>query len=221
MDRDGALQAVREQFEPPIWALIEQLESTLSDLTRVRHINLSDSRAVGSVLNSALSDAAIAAQLSDYGLSVRYFRDGQSNKITGSLQLAGKEHPVSFELHLSGPRGGTSKMAHQFVDWDVERAPSLPGFEIEAPAGLLLFIACHLSGAGARVAQAFLKFADGIDQRKIEIHRVAPPETAAVVEAAPMEGPSGAKLRIKKPRGDQIENGSSTDKRRDAASSSK
>lgn len=220
LDRDSALQAARTRFENPMWAVIEQLELTLSDLSRVKHIDLADSRAVGSVLNSALSDAAVAAHLSDHGLEVTYVRDGQSNKMTGSLELMGKEHPVSFELHLSGPRGGTSKAAHQFAGRDIEREPSFPGFEVEAPTDLLFFIACHLSGTGASVERAFLKFADGVDQRMIEIHRTAPPMAADATEIAPVDGPTGARFTVKKPKGEETENGSTSDKRGDAALSS-
>lgn len=220
LDRDSALQAARERFEAPMWALIGQLEATLADFAGVQHVNLTDPRAVGSVLNGALPNAAEAASLVDHGLEVTYFRDGQSNKVVGSLEVAGEERSVSFELHLSGPRGSTSKAAHQFAGYDIEREPTFPEFEVEAPPDILLFIACHLSGTGVSIARAFLKFADGVDQRKIEIHRSAPPMTAGVVEPVPVNGPAGAKLTIKKPKGELTKNGSTTDKRRDAAPSS-
>ncbi len=220
MNRDNALIAARERFEAPIWALIGELEGTLADLAKVRHVDLGDPRATGSVLNGALPDAAAAANLSDHGLTVDYCENGQSNKLTGDVKIEGKDCTVSFELHLAGPRGGTSKAAHQFAAYDIESEPTLPGFEVEAPSDLLFFIACHLSGTGASVARAFLKFADKIDQRKIEIHRELPPEATGVVETAPVDGPSGTKVTLKRGKGDEFKHGSKTDKRGDAASSS-
>lgn len=220
LNRDNALLAARERFEAPIWALICELEGTLADLAKVRHVDLGDPRATGSVLNGALTDAAAAAKLSDHGLAINYCENGQSNKITGDLEIDGKDFTVCFELHLAGPRGGTSKAAHQFAAYDIESEPTLPGFEVEAPSDLLFFIACHLSGTGASVARAFLKFADKVDQRKIEIHRELPAEATGVAEPAPIDGPSGTKMTLKKGRGDESKHGGKTDKRGDAASSS-
>jgi hypothetical protein len=217
LDREFALQTARERFEVPVWALIGQLEATLSDLARVRHVDLTDPRAVGSVLNSALPEAAVAADLLNHGLEVTYFRDGQSNKVSGTIE----DKQISFELHLCGPHGGTSKASHQFAGQDIEREPSLPGFVAEAPAGLLFFIGLHLSGTGAAVARAFLKFADGVDQRMIEIHRATQTASDEIVAHMPAEEPAGTKLTIKKPKGEQTENGSTTDQRGDAAPSSK
>lgn len=217
LDRELALQTARERFEAPMWDLIGQLETTLADLSRVKHIDLDDPRAVGSVLNNALPDAAIAAKLTEQGMTVAYFNDGQSNKVTALLD----DKSVSFEVHLCGPRGGTSKSSHQFAGKDIEREPSLPGFVIEAPPGLLFFIGLNLSGTGAAVARAFLKFADGIDQRMIEIHRPASAASAGVVIDAPLDSPAGTKFTIKKAKGEQTENGSTTDKRGNAAPSSK
>ena len=217
LDREITLQTARERFEAPMWDLIGQLEATLADLARVKHIDLDDPRAIGSVLNNALPDAALAAKLPDQGMEVAYFNDGQSNKVTASLD----DKRISFEVHLCGPRGGTSKSSHQFAGKDIEREPSLPGFVVEAPPGLLFFIGLHLRGTGASVARAFLKFADGIDQRMIEIHRAAPAAGAGVVVDVPVDGPAGAKLTIKKTKGEEKENGSTTDKWGDAAPSSK
>lgn len=221
MSRDSVLQAARERFETPIWALLGQLENTLADFAKVQHIDMSDLRAVGSVLNSALPDAADAAGFTDHGLEVVHCRNGQSNKVAGTITLGDEDHQVSFELHLCGPRGGTSKMAHQFAGYDIEQEPTFPGFELDAPPDMLLFIACHLSGTGMTITRAYLKFADGVDQRKIEIHRDISTTTAGVIADAPVEGPAGAKLTIKKPKGDQEQDGGKADKRGDAASSSK
>lgn len=218
LDRELALQAARGRFEGPIWDLIQQLEGTLSDLAGVKHVDLNDPRAVGSVLNSALPDAAVAANLSDHGLTVAYFKDGQSNKVTASLD----DKSVSFELHLCGPRGGTSKVSHQLAGKDIEREPSLPGFVVEAPPGLLFFIGLYLRATGATVEKAFLKFADGVDQRMIEIHRPAYDVRDGIVADASLDGPAGSKLKIKikKTKGEEKENGSTSHKRRNAAPSS-
>lgn len=220
LNRDNALLAARERFEAPIWALIGELEGTLADFAKVRHVSLGDPRATGSVLNGALTEAAAAAKLNDRGLSINYCENGQSNKIFGELVIDGKVFTVCFELHLAGPRGGTSKAAHQFAAYDIESEPTLPGFEVEAPSDLLFFIACHLSGTRASVARAFLKFADKVDQRKIEIHRELPGEATGAEETGPIDGPRGTKLSLKKEKGDEFNNGGKTDKRGDAASSS-
>lgn len=220
MDRDTALQAARERFEQPIWALLGKLETTLGGLAGVEHIDLGDARAVGSVLNCALPDAAIAAGFDDEGLAVAYCQNGQSNKVTGTITLSGEDHDVSFEMHLCGPRGGTSKSSHQFAGYDIESEPTFPGFEVEAPRSMLLFIACFLSGTGVRFERAFLKFADGVDQRKVEIFRDVHPGAAGVATGGPAEGPEGAKLKVKKPEGEKEQNGSETYQRGDAASSS-
>jgi len=220
LNRDNALLATRDRFEGPIWTLIGELEGTLADFARVRHVDLGNPRATGSVLNGALTEAAVAAKLSDHGLSINYCENGQSNKIFGELGIDGKKFTVCFELHLAGPRGGTSKAAHQFAAYDIESEPTLPGFEVDAPSDLLFFIACHLSGTGASVARAFLKFADKVDQRKIEILRELPGEATGAAEPAPIDGPSGTKLSLKKEKGDEFNHGGKTDKRGDAASSS-
>lgn len=220
LDRDTALQAARERFEQPIWDLLGRLETTLTGLAGVEHMDLGDARAVGSVLNCALPDAASAANLEADDLAIAYCQNGQSNKITGTIALSGDDHNVSFEMHLCGPRGGTSKSSHQFAGYDIEREPKFPGFDVEAPPSLLLFIACFLNGTGVRFERVFLKFADGVDQRKIEIFRDIFPEVAGAADSSPAEGPEGAKLRVKKPEGEKEEDGSETNQRGDAASSS-
>lgn len=221
MDRDSALQAARERYEIPMWRLLTQLEDTLGDFSRIRHIEPTDLRAVGSTLNAALANAADAASISDHGLEINYCRNGQSNKMSGSIQVGGDAYKVSLELHLCGPQGGTSKSAHQFAGYDVESEPTFPGFEVEAPPDILLFVACHLAPTGASISRAFLKFADGMDQRKIEIHRHSTDSAIGFVAESPVDGPAGAKITLKKPKGEEEQDGSKTAKRRHAASRSK
>jgi len=55
----------------------------------------------------------------------------------------------------------------------------------------------------------------------IEIHRSTPFVAAGAMDNAPVNEPAGAKLTIKRPKGEETENGSTTDKRGDAAPSSK
>lgn len=226
MDRDSALQSARERFEPTLWALIEQLETTLTGLSRVPFVDMSDPRGVGSVLNGALRDAATQADLTTHGMEVVHVTDGRSNKIIARLPHGGIEHDVSFELHLCGPRGGTSKAAHQnagsdFTICDIEEQPSLIPYDVPAPDRLLFFLACFLNGTGVKVAKAFIRFADGVDKRMIEIHRPAELAAGAVYGEDPVvDGPIGSKLKINKPMGERDENGSKIDKRGDAASSS-
>ncbi|MFT4015234.1 MAG: hypothetical protein QM682_17965 [Paracoccus sp. (in: a-proteobacteria)] len=220
------MQSARERFEPPLWALIEQLEATLAGLSRVPFVDISDPRGVGSVLNGALRDAATEADLVAHDMEVVHIADGRSNKVIARLTHEGVEHDVSFELHLCGPRGGTSKSTHQnagcdFTICDIEEQPSLIPYNVPAPDRLLFFLACSLSGTGMKVAKAFIRFADGVDKRMIEIHRPAKSTTEAITGGYPVvDGPVGSKLKIKKPMGEQDENGSKTDKRGDAASSS-
>jgi hypothetical protein len=226
LDRDSALQSARERFEPPLWALIEQLETTLAGLSHVPFVDITDPRGVGSVLNGALRDAATEAGLAMHDMEVVHVTDGRSNKVITRLVHEGVEHEVSFELHLCGPRGGTSKPTHQNAGCDVavcdiEEQPSLIAYDVTAPKRLLFFLACFLSGTGVKVAKAFIRFADGVDKRMIEIHRPAKSAAATATEDGPVaDGPVGSKLKIKKPMGEQDENGSNTNKRGDAASSS-
>lgn len=225
MDRDTALHTTRERFEPAMWALIDELERTLKGMASVPHVDMMDLRAVGSVLNCALPEAA--AEFSRHGLEIAHFNDGKSNKIAGSIEVDGVERPVNIELHLSGPKGGTSKSMHQLAGCviepgcDIDREPSLPGLVIDAPPDLLFFLACHLSPTGVSVARSFFKFADGVDQRMIELHRPVSTNKAGNASDPSVHEPKGAKLRIKKPKGEKEENGSATNKRGDAASGEK
>lgn len=223
MDRDRILQSVRERYEEPVWRLISELEQTLRDLGRVEHIDLGNQRSNGSVLNSALESAAISADLESVGLAVAHYRRGDSNKLSGSVELEDGQHDVSFELHLCGPKGGTSKASHQLAGYDIESEPALPGLpglEMETASPILLYLACHLAPTGASVARAFFKFADGTDQRKIEIHRSTPVTTTGSIRSDAVEGAAGTKLRFKKLKGEEVQDGSKTAKRGDAASSS-
>ena len=188
-------------------------------------MNIECPRAIGSVLNSALPAAAQEAGIEKDGLEVKYCRNGQCNKISGHVKSGGETFPVSLELHLSGPRGGTTKSKHQFAFsepavCDIERQPSLIDFDVNAPERLLLFVACHLSGTGVAVSRAYLKFADGVDQRMIELYRPAEGASKASADVGPEQGPRGAILKVKRPEGDKKEDGIKTDKRGDAASSS-
>ena len=114
MNRDNALQAARDQLEASIWDLLSELENSLASLASVPHMNIECPRAIGSVLNSALPAAAQEAGIEKDGLEVKYCRNGQCNKISGHVKSGGETFPVSLELHLSGPRGGTTKSKHQF-----------------------------------------------------------------------------------------------------------
>ncbi|WP_432256042.1 hypothetical protein [Limimaricola sp. AA108-03] len=227
MDRDNALHTARELFEPALWALLNELEkATLADLARVQHMDLVNSRAIGSVLNGALPAAAAAVELEDRGLEVSYVKDGHCNKLSGTITFEGEERNVSFELHLSGPKGGTSKSSHQYAKCDfqvcdIEEQSSLFPYDVEAPKDLLFFVACHLSGTGASIARAFIKFADGIDQRMLETHR---PLTDARIEreaTTKTDQRVGAKLKLKESKRKEKENGSTTNQWRDAAPGSK
>ncbi|AXT35618.1 hypothetical protein D1820_11885 [Phaeobacter sp. LSS9] len=219
------MQATREQLEAPVWDLIEELEKSLVSFAKTPHVDIGCPRAVGSALNCALPSAALAADLDGHGLEVTYCRSGQCNKLTGEIQISGQTFKVSLELHLSGPRGGTTKKKHQFAKSDVsvcdiEQQPLLIDYDVEAPDRLLFFVACHLSGTGVSVARACFKFADGIDQRMLEIHRPVEKTVAATEDRGPDEGPLGTIMKVKKPEGEKKEDGIETNKRGDAASSS-
>lgn len=221
MDREAILRLVRDRYEIPIWSLLRELEGVLREYAQVKHVNITDQRAVGSTLNCALMDAAVSAKLADYGLAIVYCQNGRSNKISGRLQVGGHEYTVSMELHLAGPKGGTSKSAHQFAGSDIDLVWTLPGIETTAPDELLFFVACHLDITGVSVSRTYLKYADGVDQRSVQLQRplegTAAPDVGSVKH---VEGPAGTRLVMKQTKGEQNENGITTDQRRDAASSS-
>lgn len=171
-------------------------------------------------MNAALAGAALAANLSSDELEVIHCRSGQSRKLVGTMHLDGEAYSVVFELHQCGPEGGTSKAEHEYAGDVIEDEPPLPGFEEEAPEALLLFVACHLSAARTKIARAFLKFADGVDKKRIEIFRDAQPAASAGSVVSPAGEPEGSKLSLVNSGKEREKNGGKTDKRGDAASSS-
>lgn len=221
MDRHNLLQELREQLQVPIWGIATELEKALRDLSRVSHVNMADQRMIGSLLNNALSSAAETADLSRYGVEVAPVASGQSNKLFVNVECDGNLQRASLEVHLCGPRGGTSKQEHQFArcSVDIEREPHLPGFVIEAPTSILLFVSCHV--IGTTIEAVFLKFADGEDRAQLQLHRPVPVVDIVPGVGAAVGEPAGAKLKIKRAKRDQTENGGTIDKRKDAASSSK
>jgi hypothetical protein len=220
LDRDSALQMAREQFEIPLWFLAAELEKTLTGFASVPFVNADDQRALGSLLNCALPRAADSAKIQTAGLQIVYCKEGQSNKVVGKTVVEGKLIDVNIEFHLSGPRGGTAKVAHQFAGFDIEREPTLFGTEIAATSALLLFAACHLNPTGMSIERLYLKFADNVDHRMIEIHRPKPYESIDIVDIGSPIGLVGTKLKLKKLNGDEVENGGQADKWGDAAPSS-
>lgn len=222
LNRESALQEARSILEEPIWGLMSQLEKTLEGLARTPHFDLADPTAIGAALHSSLPQAAIKADLSSRGLEVASYKDGPCYKIAGKIVINGTERAMSLELHIAGPRGGTSKDCHQFALTGDATAPRFPGFEIAAPDSLLFFLAYHLDATGVAVRKLYLMFADGVDRDRVELHRpeaLAAPKTSTPVE--PGSGPMGTKVALKKTVvGDTTEDGIETSKRGDAASSS-
>lgn len=213
LDRDSALQAVRSKYEIPIWKLLCELEKSLGEFALVTHVNVSDSRAVGSMLNCALKSAVAECVSVEDDLSVQYFKKGHSYKLSGAVEVDQRVVGVSFELHLCDPLGGTSKPSHQFAEFDVEAQPTFPGFEVDAPEDLLLFIACNLSVTGSRFTKAYFKYADGIDRRQIEIHRTHESVITPIAEEIPVREAVRSTITLKKKAGAKENDGSEADQR--------
>jgi len=221
LDRDSALKVVRNSLEEPAWLLMAEMELLLKDLAKATHFDLTDPTAVGAALHGALPHAFLAADISRFGLSLEHCKNGPCYKITGEFLLDEAVRHLSIELHHAGPQGGTSKTRHQFASSDVEGAPQFPGFETEAPESLLFFLAYHLDGAGTAISRLFLTFADGVDRKKIRVHKADGFEERIDEVPESGVGPEGAKLKIKeKAGGKAAEYVNQTTKRRDDSSSS-
>lgn len=220
MDRESALKLVRDYLEMPVWRLMEQLELLLKDLAQAKHFDLDNPAAVGAALHGALPQAFMNAKLEEHELAIQHCKSGSCYKIVAQVPFGEMTREVSMELHYAGPQGHTSKTKHQFASSDVEGAPELPGFAAAAPESFLLFVAYHLSGVKTSINKLFLMFADGVDRKKVQLHR---PEAAAAHESvvAPVPGSDlpGTKLRIKA-RGEASDHVRETHKRGDAASGS-
>jgi len=221
VDRATILQEVREQFESAIWTLLQRLEETLVDYHAVRHVDTMDLRAAGSIINAALTNAALKCDLSKLGLTSTYNDNGQSRKLHGNIIISGKEIPVCLELHLCAFNGRTTKSKHQYASYDVEQEPKFSGFEERAPSSILLFVAYHLAPTMQSISRAYLKFADGLGSQKIEILRSAASiysgkDTEPAVSATTI----GPRISVKQKKKGEEENGSAPGERRNAASRS-
>ena len=223
MKRDKILQTARDQLEEPIFKLFDILENTMESFANVPHVDTECRRSMGSVLNAALPSAAKESGLENKDIQIKYCSKGRCNKISGHLITEGKKIPINMEIHLCGARGGTMKKKHQFAfskpeTCDVDREPSLFDIDMDAPNDLLFFIAYYLNGTNTSVSRVYLKFADGVDQRMVEMHRPVEEKTKVSSEDGPDQGPHGTMLKIKKPDGDK--KNVKTDKSGNAASGS-
>ena len=84
---------------------------------------------------------------------------------------------------------------------DIEREPSLFQIDMDAPGSLLLFVACHLDGTCMSISRAYLKFADGVDQHMIEMHRPVWEEPKVSSDNGPEQDLRGTTLKVKKSTG--------------------
>ena len=199
MNRTDILIAIREYLEPELWTLVAEIEKTLRGLIKVEHFDCEDSTAVGAAVHSALPSACRLLPEGRSKLSCAQYEIGPSNKLTAKVQVQGTPRRVSIELHNSGPRGGTSKAKHQFAEPDIENEPGLPGLDIEAPADILLFLAYSLTPTKASVDRLHLMFADGIDRKKITLHRPADLQSEGDLAAPADTGTRGTTVKVKAP----------------------
>jgi hypothetical protein len=225
LNRLETLRAVREGLEGPLWSVMIEVEKTLSGLSQTEHIDMEDPAAVGAigaVIHSALPNATERAKLQDMGLICKQYKNGPSNKLVGNIEINGKLSNVNIELHYCGPQGKTSKVKHQFAERDIEREPELPGFSIDAPEDLLLFLGYNLGPSRTKIEKLFLIFADSVDRSQIELHRLnGTGELAPIAAPVSPVAPTGTKIKIRATGlGEKRDDASATDKRRDAASSS-
>src|SRR3546814_379113 len=174
-----------------------EIERTLADLVKVEHFDTEDATAIGAAVHSALASAFNSVQADCKHFSCVRYDSGPSNKLIFSVPLSGTLRRVSAELHYCGPRGGTSKAKHQFAETDIEAEPELPSFHTEAPQDLLMFLSYSLTPARTKVDKLFLMFADGIDRKKIELHRPSVAETETPAAAVAATGQRGTAVKAK------------------------
>lgn len=199
MDRRTALGLAREQLETPLWALMTELEETLRGLASVQHFDLLDPTAVGSALHSALPSAFENCGIGKYGFVLQHCSKGPCYKIIADIKYEDSVKKVNMELHCSGPKGGTSKSTHQFINRDIDEFPEFPGFDSEVSECLLFFIGYHLDGIKTSIRSLYLIFADGVDRKSIMLHRPLADELQGKgISPSLPSGPVGTKLKPKR-----------------------
>lgn len=200
--------------------MVFEVEKTLRDLIKVEHFDNEDATAIGAAIHSALPSACRSIQDASSILSCEQYIVGPSNKLVAKVPIQDTPRRVSVELHHSGPRGGTSKAKHQFAEQDIENEPGLPGLDIEAPADILLFLSYSLTPTRASVDRVYLMFADGIDRKKIALHRPADLQGARDTATPADAGVRGTAVKVKAPApGERDSHAWPSTKRGDAPSS--
>ncbi len=219
MDRRQMLECARDEFEIPLWRLVEQLERCLASLAAVPHFDSNDPTAVGAAIHSALPSALADSGLEEKGFALERYAQGPCYKLVSSVGATNPKRSASIELHFAGPQGGTSKSAHQFANQGDDKGQPLPGFELAAPKALLFFLAYHLTPTKTKVGELFLMFADSVDRQKIKLQR---PEASHSAEPAARpadlgpENSTQVKAKKNAARGDERRD--ETTKRGDASS---
>lgn len=229
MTRLELLDELRAKFTDGIWELGRELEKTLAGLHQVSHFDLMDPAAVGAAIHSALPSAALAASLERFGLGAETFDVGPAKKVEGRIDIGGIERHVSLELHYAGPQGGTRKGRHQHAHVEGEAAPAFPGFELDAPQKVLLFLAYHLAPSKVRIEKMYLSFADGVDRLKTQVPRpepaildtpeIAPVPAIKIPSLDPVPVTKGTVVKAKKARNGVEDDAGQKSKRGDGSSS--
>lgn len=220
MDRQDILIAIRDHQEANFWAVMAEVEKSLRDLVQVEHFDCEDATAIGAAVHSSLPSALHSIGLNEAQVSCVRYENGPSNKLIVAVPIEGVLRRVSVELHYCGPRGGTSKAKHQFAEHDVETEPELPNFHVEAPQDLLVFLSYSLTPTRTTVDKLFLMFADGIDRKKIQLHRLSVSENKMPSVAVERTGPRGTAVKARyRGKGEERDNVRAPTKRGDAAPS--
>lgn len=220
VERRAVLEAIRDKHEDALWRLAREVSRTLSSLAQVPHFNADDDRAVGSAVHSTLGSAAAAARLEDAGLKVSFHKVGLAYKIDGLVPIGGVDRDINLEMHLAGPRGGTTKSHHQFCPDDAEAEQDPLFADEELPQTLLFFLAYHLSGARTRVERLFIVWADNRGTEKIEL-RQNESDTVETDDVKPKVPPPDLRpVLVRKGENKDAGNAGGQNKRGDAASGS-
>ena len=216
--REEFLVGLRDQVEEPLWRMADALSATLEAAVFIPHFDAADEGAIGSIIHASLEGAALDSDLHEYGLELAHYRKGPARKVTGQIAVLGVDYRINAEFHIGGPKGGTSKSAHQFAP-DECFTPDLFGLDKEQDE-TLLFIVYFLNEARSQIDRLFIVFADGVGREKIELRRI---ESAGAMDddgfVEPHQTNDGVRLNIKSSVGER-KNDEREDKREDASTGS-
>lgn len=217
-DRRAVLEAIRDQYEDLFWRFAREMSKTLGGLALTPHFDANDDRAVGSAVHSTLPLAAAAAGMAAAGFEVALHNVGPAYKITGSVLVEGVARDINLEVHLAGPKGGTSKSGHQFSADDSEELPLFEDEEL--PETMLFFMGYHLTGARTAVERLFIVWADNRGTEKIELRQNESGAAGAGDDKQEAPQPDMKPVLVRKDKNKDAKDVGGQDKRGDAASGS-